>query len=70
MELLKRYFPGIALLSSRNKAFWAKKGAIMEFGLFFNLAINVDMGARVRSIPHRDGMNLAFAVCVILPFGL
>jgi hypothetical protein len=42
----------------------------MEFGLFFNLAVNVDMeGAPVKSIPHRDLKNLAFGVCVIIPIG-
>jgi hypothetical protein len=42
----------------------------MEFGLFFNLAVNLDMGGvQVRSVPHRDVMNIAFGVCVIMAFG-
>ena len=68
-ELLMRYFPGIASLYADVRNFWAKKGATAEFGLFFHLAINVDMGKPVRSIPHRDVMNIAFGICVILPFG-
>lgn len=41
----------------------------MDFGLFYTMAINVDQGQRVKSIPHRDRMNLAFGVCAIMPFG-
>jgi hypothetical protein len=42
----------------------------MELGLFYTLAINIDMGERVKSIPHRDAMNLAWGVCAIMPFGM
>jgi len=71
-DLVKCHFPGIASLYARNNEFWRRKtdGKIkMEFGLFFNLAINVDMGMRVRSVPHRDMMNLAFGICIIIAFG-
>ena len=69
-ELLMRYFPGITSLYGRARDFWASKGATFEFGLFCHLAINVDMGQPISSIPHRDVMNLAFGVCIIVPFGL
>lgn len=70
-ELLKQYFPGVASLYSRVNDFWVEKSKIgMEFGLFFNLAINMDMGGvRVRSTPHRDVLNIAFGTCIIMPFG-
>jgi len=42
----------------------------MDFGLFYTMAINVDMGERVKSIPHRDVMNLAWGVCAIMPIGM
>jgi len=41
----------------------------MDFGLFYTLVINVDLGKRVKSILHRDRMNLVFGVCAIMPFG-
>jgi hypothetical protein len=69
-ERLMRYFPGIASLYGRARDFWAGKGATFEFGLFCHFAINVDVGQPVSSVPHRDGKNLAFGVCVIVPFGL
>lgn len=71
-ELLQLYFPGIASLYTRNNEFWSKQSkgkSYMDFGLFFNLAINVDMGPRVLSVPHKDIMNIAFGACVIVPFG-
>jgi hypothetical protein len=43
----------------------------MDFGLFYTMAINVDIKEQsVKSIPHRDLMNLAWGVCVIMPFGM
>lgn len=71
-ELLQKYFPGIADLYRRADEFWADKtkGHVqMEFGLFYSMAINVDMGERVISIPHRNSLNLAFGVCSIWAFG-
>jgi hypothetical protein len=70
-ELLKWYFPGVASLYSQVNDFWVEKSNTgMEFGLFFNLAINMDMGGvQVRSTPHRDVMNIAFGTCIIIPFG-
>lgn len=72
-ELMDLYFPGVASLCREVDAFWHENGAKkprMEFGLFYNMAINVDMGARVKSIPHRDVMNLAWGICAILVFGM
>ena len=66
------YFPGVASLCRDVDAFWHENGSEhprMEFGLFYNMAINVDMGRRVKSIPHRDVMNLAWGICAILAFG-
>jgi len=71
-ELMGLYFPGVASLCHEVDAFWRQEGSQnprMEFGLFYNMAINVDMGPRVKSIPHRDVMNLAWGICAILPFG-
>jgi hypothetical protein len=71
-ELMWAYFPGIASLCQELDVFWHEKGVEkpqMDFGLFYSMAINVDMGARVKSIPHRDVMNLAWGVCAILAFG-
>ena len=42
---------------------------LMDFGLFYSMAINVDMGEQVKSIPHHNVMNLAFGVCAIMAFG-
>lgn len=42
----------------------------MDFGLFYNMVINVDMGPRVKSVPHRNVMNLVWGVCVVLVFGV
>lgn len=66
-----RYFPGVATLCKELDEFWYKKlGYKMEFGLFYTMAINVDInGERVKSIPHRDARNLAWGVCAIFPFG-
>jgi hypothetical protein len=66
------YFPGIASLYQEVDEFWHEKGSAkpqMDFGLFYTMAINVDMGPRVKSNPHRDVMNLAWGICVILAFG-
>jgi hypothetical protein len=66
------YFPGVASLFREVDAFWhenSTKKPRMEFGLFYTMAINVDMGRRVKSIPHRDTMNLAWGICAILAFG-
>lgn len=53
--------------------FWHEHGTKkprMDFGLFYNMAINVDMGQRVKSVPHRDVMNLAWGICAIMVFGV
>jgi hypothetical protein len=71
-ELMDLYFPGVASLCRKVDAFWHENGSEhprMEFGLFYNMAINVDMGRRVKSVPHRDVMNLAWGICAILAFG-
>lgn len=70
-NLLWAYFPWITSLYQKNKAFWLDKtNNGMEYGLFFNLAINMDMeGTLVKSKLHWDLMNLAFGVCIIIPFG-
>jgi hypothetical protein len=52
--------------------FWKNKtnGEVnMEFGSFYTMAINFPMEHEVKSIPHIDGMNLAFGPCAILPIG-
>ena len=41
----------------------------MEFGYFYTMAINLPMVHEVKSIPHADGMNIAFGPCAIMPFG-
>jgi hypothetical protein len=72
-ELTQLYFPGIASLCRELDAFWYENSETkprMEFGLFYTLAINIDMGERVKSIPHRDAMNLAWGICAIMPFGM
>ena len=33
------------------------------------MAINLPMVHEVKSIPHVDGMNIAFGPCAIMPFG-
>ncbi len=69
MEL---YWPGITSLCRKLDAFWYENASgrpQMDFGLFYTLVINVDLGKRVKSILHRDRMNLAFGVCAIMPFG-
>ena len=66
------YFPGVASLFWEVDVFWYEKGSKkprMDFGLFYTMAINVDMGQRVKSIPHHDVMNLAWGICAILAFG-
>lgn len=66
------YWPGVTSLCRELDKFWYEKASgkpRMDFGLFYNMAINVDMGERVKSIPHRDLMNLAFGVCAIMVFG-
>ena len=67
------YFPGIASLCWEVDALWHAEARVkpqMDFGLFYNMAINVDVGEQVKSIPHHDVMNLAFGVCAIIPFGV
>jgi len=67
------YFPGIASLCREVDAQWHAEGNAqprMDFGLFYALAINVDMGRPVKTIPHRDIMNLAYGICAIMAFGL
>lgn len=34
------------------------------------MALNVDVGAKVSSIPHRDMKNLSVGLCVIFVFGM
>jgi len=41
----------------------------MEFGSFYTMAINLPMVQEVKTIPHVDGMNVAFGPCAIMPFG-
>jgi len=71
-ELMELYWPGITSLCRKLDAFWYENASgrpQMDFGLFYTLVINVDLGKRVKSIPHRDRMNLVFGVCAIMPFG-
>ncbi len=66
------YFPGIASLCQEVDAQWHAEATVkprMDFGLFYSMAINVDMGEQVKSIPHHNVMNLAFGVCAIMAFG-
>jgi hypothetical protein len=68
------YFPGLAKLCREVDEDWHLKGEIkprMEFGHFYSMAINVDIPGRpVKSIPHRDLMNLAWGVCIIMAWGV
>lgn len=41
----------------------------MEFGSFYTMAINFPMYHEVKTVPHTDGMNLAFGQCAIMPIG-
>ncbi len=75
-QLMEEHFPRVALLFKECSKFWEEaailngKGASMEFGsLFYSMAINLDLGERVESWPHRDLMNLAVGLCVIYVFG-
>lgn len=42
----------------------------MEFGHFFTMAVNADLGERVMSFPHRDTKNIAVGLCALFIFGL
>jgi hypothetical protein len=69
---MDRYFPGLAKLFRKLDEFWYEKSKLrprMDFGLFYAMAINVDVGEPVKSIPHCDAMNLAWGVCAIMAFG-
>jgi len=66
------YFPGIASLSKKLADFWEKKTkgeTIPDFGLFYLMALNLDVGEPVLSIQHRDNKNFALGVCLLFIFG-
>jgi hypothetical protein len=67
-----KYFPKAAMFCRELDDFWKKKtnGQVnMEFGLFYTMAINLPMEHEVKTIPHIDGMNIAFCPCAVLPIG-
>lgn len=70
--MLERYFPGIAAHYKELDNFWRDNSSDekrMEFGYFHCIAVNVDMGKPVRSLPHRDFHDLAYGVCAIIAYG-
>jgi len=71
-ELFEKYFPNAAEFFRELDEFWRNetKGLVnMEFGSFYTMAINLPMVHEVKTIPHVDGMNVAFGPCAIMPFG-
>jgi hypothetical protein len=69
---LEKYFPNAAEFFRELDGFWRNetKGLVnMEFGSFYTMAINLPMVHEVKTIPHVDGMNIAFGPCAIMPFG-
>jgi hypothetical protein len=74
--LLEEHFPRVAQLFRECGKFWQRaaildgKPVCMEFAsLFFCMAVNLDIGELVESLPHRDVMNLAIGLCVLFIFG-
>lgn len=72
-QCLSDHFPVLKKLYQDTSAFWAEKSpdglGKAPFGSYFSMAINVDLGAQVSSIPHRDMKNLSVGLCVIFVFG-
>jgi hypothetical protein len=71
-KLFEEYFPNAAEFFRELDEFWRNKteGLVnMEFGSFYTMAINLPMVHEVKTIPHVDGMNIAFGPCAIMPFG-
>ena len=71
-NLLFDNFPILAKLYSDTSDFWGGKTggkSSAPFGLYFSMAINVDIGAKVSSSSHRDVKNLSVGLCCIVVFG-
>jgi hypothetical protein len=70
--MLQTYFPHIAALYKKCNDFWKGKGQqySMDFGrLFFTMAVNMDIGVPVMTVPHVDILNFLYGVCIILAYG-
>lgn len=71
--LLHQHFPSLAELYKDTSDFWkgdaGNKSWGAPFGPYFSMAVNVDIGAKVSSIPHRDVKNLSVGLCCIFVFG-
>ena len=70
--MLQTYFPHIAALYKKCNKFWTDRNPkySMDFGrLFFTMAVNMDIGGPVMTVPHIDILNLLYGVCIILAYG-
>jgi hypothetical protein len=72
-DMLHTHYPRIAALYKKCNDFWKAKGPeyVMDFGgLFFTMAVNMDLGVPVMTVPHIDFLNLLYGVCIILVYGI